>query len=173
MNAELVAEIHAAFGQARLGDGLSLHQAWAMELLQPPEDVLAARALDTEQRWQDIPDDKVEEFHFALTFMDPEGLRFHLPRFMVFSLEHPGLDSPAVDAAVYACDFGDESMEQEVLKQFNAMSRRQMRMIAKFLMHVAEASDEHYDTMVAAIAVDAFWYQFLEAPAEAPPQPSA
>jgi hypothetical protein len=161
MSQELIEQIHTVFGSAELGNGLSLHQARAMDRLQPPEDVLEARPLDTEERWQEIPDGKVEEFHYALTFMDPVGLRFHLPRYMVFALEHPGLDSPAVDAAVYACDFGDE-MEQDVLAQFNAMSRRQMKTVARFLVHIAESRDEDYDTMVAAIALESFWYQFLE-----------
>ncbi len=159
-------EIHAVFGEAELGDGLSLHQAGAMDLMLTAEEVELSRRLDSETRWQDIPDSKVEEFHYALTFMDPEGLRFHLPRFMVYSLEHPGLDSPAVDAAVYACDFGDD-MADEVLAQFNAMSRRQMRTIANFLVFVAESKDEDYDVLVAAMAVESFWYRFLELPAEA------
>ena len=164
MSAELIAEIEDAFGKEELGDGLSMHQAGAMDLLLEPEEVLQARALDPEARWQDIPDERVDEFHYALTYMDPEGLRFHLPRFMVFALENPGLDSPAVDAAVYACDFGEE-MKQEVLAQFNAMSRNQMRTIAHFLVHVAEAKDEDYDVMIAAIALESFWYQFLESAA--------
>ncbi|CAN5820391.1 hypothetical protein BH23ACT12_BH23ACT12_02140 [soil metagenome] len=167
MSDDLIEQINAVFGRVELGDGLSLHQARAMDRLQPPEDVLEARPLDREDRWQEISDGKVEEFHYALTFMDPEGLRFHLPRFMVFALEHPGLDSPAIDAAVYACDFGDE-MDQDVVAQFNAMSRTQMKTIAGFLAHITESSDKDYDTMVAAIALESFWYQFLEEPGAQP-----
>lgn len=161
MSEELIAEIEEAFGGVELGDGLSMHQAGAMDLLLEPEEVLQARRLDPETRWQDIPDGRVDEFHYALTYMDPAGLRFHVPRFMVFALENPGLDSPAVDAVVYACDFGEE-MKQEVLAQFNAMSRKQMRTIAHFLVHIAEANDEDYDVMIAAMALESFWYQFLE-----------
>jgi hypothetical protein len=166
MSEALFQEVHAVFGKVELGDGLSLHQAGAMDLMLTPEEVRQSRRLDPETRWQDIPDSKVEEFHYALTFMDPEGMRFHLPRFIVYSLEHPGLDSPAVDAAVYACDFGDD-VDDQVLGQFNAMSRRQMRTIANFLVFVAESKDEDYDVLVAAMAVESFWYQFLEQPAEA------
>lgn len=165
MSEQLLAEIEQAFGGVELGGGLSMHQAGAMDLLLEPEEVLQARVLDPEARWQDIPDDRLDEFHFALTYMDPEGLRFHLPRFMVFALENPGLDSPAVDAAVYACDFGEE-MKQEVLAQFNAMSRKQMRTIAQFLAHIAEGKDEDYDVMIAAMALESFWYQFLQSSTE-------
>ena len=161
MAGEITEAIEAVFGDAALGNGLSLHQARALDHLELPEAVRQARRLDTEKRWQDIPDEKVEEFHFALTYLDPEGLRFHLPRYMVYALEHPGLDNPAVDAAVYACDFGDE-IEEEVLAQFNAMSRSQMEVIARFLVHVAEAGEEAYDSLVAAMAIESFWYRFLE-----------
>jgi len=160
---QLAAEIEDVFGDVRLGNGLSLSQARALDQMEPPEAVKLARGTDTEERWQDIADDKIEEFHYALTYLDPEGLRYHLPRFMLFSLQHPGLDSPAVDAAVYACDFGDD-LQDEVMAQFNSMSRRQMRAIAHFLVFVAESRDEDYDTLVAAMAVESFWYQFLEPP---------
>lgn len=160
MSAELLEQIEAAFGKVRLGSGISLHQARALDRLDLPQVVQQARRRDTEERWQEIPDSKVEDFHYALTYLDPEGLRFHLPRYMVFSLEHPGLDSPAVDAAVYACDFG-EDVAQDVLAQFNAMSRRQMRVIADFLLFIAESRDADYDTLVAAVALESFWYQFL------------
>lgn len=163
--AEITDAIEAAFGDAALADGLSLHQAEALDHLQLPEVVRRARGLDTEERWQDIPDEKVEEFHFALTYLDPEGLRFHLPRYMVYALEHPGLDNPAVDAAVYACDFGDE-IGEDVLAQFNAMSRSQMQVIARFLVHVAESGEESYDSLVAAMAIELFWYRFLEEPSD-------
>lgn len=153
-------QIQEAFGDVRLGEGLSLHQAQALDHMELPEAVRRARRLDTEQRWQDVPDAKVEQFHYALTYLDPEGLRFYLPRFMIFSLQHPGLDSPAVDAAVYACDFGDD--QEEVLAQFNVMSRRQMRVTSNFLAFIAESKDEDYDTLVAAVVLESFWYQFLE-----------
>ena len=156
-------EIRDAFGDVALGSGISLHQAQALDHLEPPEAVRRARKRDAEDRWDEIPDAKVDEFHYALTYLDPAGLRFYLPRFMIYTLEHPGLDSPAVDAAVYACDFGDD-LQDEVLAQFNAMSRRQMRVIANFLTFIAESKDEDYDTLVAAMALDAFWYQFLELP---------
>lgn len=168
---ELAERIEAAFGNVVLGTGTSLHQAQALDRMDLPAVVEQARRRDTEHRWQEIADEKVEDFHYALTYLNPEGLRFYLPRYMIFSLEHPGLDSPAVDAAVYACDFGDdtENIQQEVLAQFNAMSRRQMTVIAEFLAFVAQSEDANYDTLVAAIAVDNFWWQFLEPEGAGPP----
>lgn len=161
MSEQLAAEIEEAFGEVGLGDGLSLSQAQALDHMEAPEIVQRARNKDHDVRWQEIPDDRVEEYHYALTYLDPQGLRFYLPRFMVFALDHPGIDSPAVDAAVYACDLGDE-LQDEVLAQFNSMSRRQMTVIAQFLAFIAESKDQDYDTLVAAMALEAFWYRFLE-----------
>ena len=90
---QLLAEIEAAFGDVRLGGGVSLHQARAIDdfhLGLGGPDFAAARRLDAEERWQDIPDGKVENLSDTLVFMDAEGFRFHMPRFMVYMLTHAG-----------------------------------------------------------------------------------
>ncbi len=38
-------------------------------------------------------------------------------------------------------------------------------LIAQFLTFIAESNDGDYDTLVAAMALETFWYQFLEPPA--------
>lgn len=158
---DLKEQIEAAFGSVVRAGGLSLHQAAVIDQGGTPEEVERARRPDHSERWQDLPDAAVEEFHYALSYMDPEGLRFYMPRFIRYALDHPGLDDPAVDSAVYACDFGDE-LRDEVMVQFNAMDRTQMTAIARFLDFIAHSRDEDYDTLVAAEALAAFWYQFLE-----------
>lgn len=164
MNPDLREQIEAAFGAVTLGNGLSLHQAQVIDGGGSPEEVRQARRKGHVERWQEIPDSGVEEFHYALTYMDPDGLRFHMPRFILYALEHPGCDDPAVDSAVYSCDLGEE-LHDEVLSQFNSMDRKQMTVIARFLDFIAHSRDEDYDTLVAAEALAAFWYQFLD-PAE-------
>lgn len=158
-------DLEAAFGSVRLGDGTSLHQAEAIDRLESPAQVTAARALDAEDRWQDIANAKVERFPFALSLMNPEGLRFYLPRFVRYALDHPGGESPAVDAAIYACDLGENS-PQEALAQFDLMSRDQMKVLARFLVLVTQLGDESYDALVATESLAGFWYQFL-APGDA------
>jgi hypothetical protein len=104
----LIHQVEAAFDGVELGNGVSLHQARAMDNYASGAEIAAARALDTEDRWQDVPDAKLDQFSDTLPFMDPEGFRFYLPRFMLFALKHRGgtefSGSSASDTAIYWTD---------------------------------------------------------------------
>src|SRR5687768_12052915 len=107
---QLLAEVEATFGAVRLGKGTSLHPANPLDDYAPADVVAAARAFDTEERWQDIPDDKVDQFDQTLPFMDAAGFRFHIPRFMVSAVTRARVHCGALggDAAVYAFHFSGQ-----------------------------------------------------------------
>ena len=157
---DLLAEIEATFGPVRLGDGTSLHQADALDDYSPPDVVAAARSLDTEQRWQDIPDEKVDQFYHALSFMDAEGFRFHVPRFMVSAIARAGVDRGALggDAVVYAFHFTD-ALEGYAMSRYALLSPEQCRTIARFLRFAA-SHDEWFDAPIATEALERYWGQY-------------
>ena len=97
----LLRQIEAAFGDVKLGGGVSLHQADAIDDYESPEEIARVRALDTEERWQDIPDEKLLRFPSVIPFFDAEGFRFYFPRFMTFALFHPKSESAVPDTAIY------------------------------------------------------------------------
>jgi hypothetical protein len=71
-----IAAVTAAFeGTAREG-GISLHEASEIDLYGTDEDRAAARLLDTECRWQEVPDRDIEEEYTALYFLDRVGFRY-------------------------------------------------------------------------------------------------
>jgi hypothetical protein len=152
---QLLADIEAAFGGVRLGAGVSLHQARAMDddwVRQ--SDVADLRSKDPEERWQDITDKSLDLFSDTLAFMDAEGFRFHIPRFMVYSLTHAGdaTGSWAVDAPIYTCMHKDET------GRFSLLSPEQRRVIGRFLRLVA--AHHHYFADEACQALDQFWGQY-------------
>jgi hypothetical protein len=124
---ELLCRIESAFGAVQLCGGLSLHQGRARDNYESPEGVAAARTFDTEVTWQEIPDAKVDRLGDALSFLDAEGFRFYIPRFMMFALEHSGHSSSWASAApVYCADVPEGSgqlallsaEQREVLREF-------------------------------------------------------
>ena len=157
---ELLAEIEATFGAVRLGDGTSLHQADALDDYSPPEVVAAARSLDTEERWQGIPDEKVDQFDHTLPFMDAEGFRFHIPRFMVSAITRAGVECGTLggDATVYAFHFSDQ-LEGYAVSKYALLSPEQRRTIARFLRFAA-SHDEWFDARVAGEALERYWGQY-------------
>ena len=150
----LLAEIEAAFGEVRLGDGISLHQARALDNYEGDEGVFAARTFDEEERWQLIPDAKVERFDDTLPFMDAAGMRFHLPRFLVWTLTHLGRcsSSNAGNAAIFTCG-------RDCDERFRLLTREQCVVVVRFLRFAAAHPDE-LPASDAATALRGFWGHF-------------
>jgi hypothetical protein len=88
----LVAEITAAFDGVSREDGTTLHEAVALDDWKSTEEQQAARRLDVEQRWQDVPDEDIFACCSALSFLNEKGFRYYLPAFMVYGLRHWGDD---------------------------------------------------------------------------------
>lgn len=91
----IVAMIEAAFEGVGRGDGVTLHQTRAMDDYGSPDEVAAAKARDTETRWQDVPDVHLRDFTSSAYF-DEAGYRYYLPALMRYALKggKDDLDSP-------------------------------------------------------------------------------
>ena len=80
---QLIVEITAAFDGVSREEGITLHQALAIDDWKTPREQLAARRLDIDQRWQDVPGDAIVAWESALSFLDAKGFRYYLTAFMV------------------------------------------------------------------------------------------
>lgn len=88
LRAAVIAEIRTAFEAVRLGDGVTLHQARALDDYAGAEAAAAARANDTETFWWDVPDEKLRYFDDVLNFLDEKGWVFYIPAFLTWVLRH-------------------------------------------------------------------------------------
>src|SRR5438876_2661803 len=111
---DLIAEITVAFDSVARGDGTTLHEAIAIDDWKTAEEQLAARRLDTEQRWQDVPDDAIVACESALSFLDPKAFRYYLPAFMVCGLRNWENDAGRV---VDTCEYHLLHESQKSLRQ--------------------------------------------------------
>ncbi len=82
----LIALIRHTFSEVRLGKGTTIHEADLEGAYTDPAVRDHARSKDMEERWEDVPDWKLEHHASAISFLDPEGWRFYLPALMVWSL---------------------------------------------------------------------------------------
>jgi hypothetical protein len=158
MRMELVAAIGAAFVEVHLGNGTSLHQARALDDLESPE---AVRHLDKETDWGQIQDSKIECFPDTLAFMDAEGFRFHIPAFMIYSLNHyrTSIFSSSVCAAIYALDPSIEPRDWQLAK-YVLFSEEQKRVILRFLEFFADDEMRRIFKDTAREAIHAYWGQY-------------
>jgi hypothetical protein len=98
----LIAEIEAAFGGVTREDGTTLHEADAMDDRKLLEEQRAARRLDLERRWQDVPEQDIFACSSALSFLDEKGFRYYIPAFIVCGLRHWGDEA---DVILHSCEY--------------------------------------------------------------------
>lgn len=87
---QILADIERAFGKVERDNGITIHEAEVIDAYGSEEERQAARMLDTETRWQDVPAE-VMNSHAGFCFLDLKGLRYYLPAYMTWVLKH--LDS--------------------------------------------------------------------------------
>ena len=166
--AELIAEITAAFDGVSREDGITLHEAIAIDDWKTPEEQLAARRLDTEQRWQDVPDDAIVACESALSFLDAKGFRYYLPAFMACGLRNCDTDAGRI---VDTCEYHLLHESQKSLRQSEPSSivakygftNAQCRAIAHFLRFVVGDDDEHTTQPATTLQAVAKWETFVGA----------
>ncbi|MBX7104707.1 MAG: hypothetical protein K1X57_11540 [Gemmataceae bacterium] len=83
----LIADIEVAFADVKREDGVTIHEAEIIDRYGSDEEQQEARKLDTETRWQDVPDD-VMDWHSGFCFLDLKGFRYYLPAYMTWILKN-------------------------------------------------------------------------------------
>jgi hypothetical protein len=111
---KLIAEITTAFDGISRDDGITLHEAKAIDDWKPFEELLAARQLDTEQRWQDVPDEDLLASDSPLPFFDAKGFCYYLPAFMLCGLKDWENDSNGI---LHSCVYNLLHEPQKSLRQ--------------------------------------------------------
>lgn len=69
-----------------LGNGVGLHQAQGLDDYADERTCAALRAKDEKADWHRLERDTLNGCHSSLSFFDAEGMRFHLPAFLISSL---------------------------------------------------------------------------------------
>ena len=85
---ELLKIIENAFDGVVRGDGITLHQATVIDNYGSEEEFLAAAKLDTEVRWQDVPDSAIAENSGPFNFLDYAGFRYYIPAYMSWAVRN-------------------------------------------------------------------------------------
>ncbi len=79
--------IRTAFRGVTLGNGVGLRQARGLDDYADSETLAKYRAEDEKKDWSRIPASELNRYGDSLSFFDPEGMRFHLPAYLIADLE--------------------------------------------------------------------------------------
>ncbi len=163
----LIAEIMAAFDKVARADGITLHEAKAINVRKFTEELQDARQLDTEQRWQDVPDEYILECDSALPFFDAKGFRYYLPAFMLLGLKDWKNDSTGI---LHSCEFhllheSGKSLRQSEPASIAAkysLTEAQCKAIASFLRFVVGEDNEETTVERPVLQAVLKWEELLD-----------
>lgn len=80
------ASIRNAFAGMKLGNGVGLYQAQGIDGYEDAEACATYRANDEKEDWSRISVKALNECNSSLSFFDGEGMRFHLPAYLLGDL---------------------------------------------------------------------------------------
>ncbi len=144
-----VKKIMDAFAEVSLGNGVSLREADVIDNYGTVNEKAAAREQDELDVWQRIPDEDIENYSSALCFMDDEGLRFHLPAYMRFTLRrYRECETLSADATL--CRLSDPELIKGLLAY---LTEQQIDAIKTFLNTCVEIGDEWLDVTDVRLAL--------------------
>lgn len=127
---EICTEIRAAFKGVTLGNGVGLSQARALDDHVDFATSLSYRENDEKDEWERIPTDVLDRYRGSLLFCDAEGIRFHLPAYLIAGLEGEEGYGMALELTL----LGDSRLA--------LLNREQRVIVRKYLLHLV--SDPNY-----------------------------
>src|ERR1700730_355934 len=164
--AKLIAEITVAFDGVVREDGTTLHEAIAIDDRKSRDEQLAARRLDTERRWQDVPGESILASCSVPHFLDARGFRYYLPAFIVYGLKHwDTLTSSILDTCEYCLlHESQKSLRKSEPASIAAkydFTDAQCRAIAHFLRFHVGHDDEFTSQSATTLLAVAKWEYFI------------
>lgn len=131
---EVTALVKAAFSGVTLGKGIGLREAQGLDDYASAETCAAYRESDEKEDWSRIPVDDLNACYSSLSFFDAEGMRFHLPAFLIAELNGGYLQ----DMTFQLAWLNDYSIGQYAL-----LSPAQRNAVRAYLLFILE--DENYE----------------------------
>ena len=145
---ELIELICKAFKDIELGDGVGLKQAQAIDDYETKEVQNAYRLKDEMNDWSKIPAELLDQYHSSLGFFDSEGMRFHLPAYLIAEINRAlfnDIHFHLVDSSRYA------------LKQRGKLNASQKYAVSQYLHWYLKKDRDQYWRAQVEKALSDFW----------------
>ena len=144
--------IRSAFHGVTLGEGVGLLQGQGIDDYEDAKTIAEYRSRDEKLDWSRIPPEELSRCHSSLSFFDAEGMRFHLPAYLIADLEGT-LDQ---DVVFHLTHF-------EILgtSRFDILSDAQRHAVREFLLlFLADRTCEFEQPMIET-ALREYWREVV------------
>ncbi|UJB67644.1 hypothetical protein HRE53_13145 [Acaryochloris sp. 'Moss Beach'] len=148
MDKEIVVNnIKLAFAEVMLGAGIGLWEAQAIDDYATEEEQKRNRDKDEKEAWNRLNCEDLQRCHSSLSFFDAEGMKFHLPAYIVASLEN-NVDDPL---------FHLTQLDEYAKSKLTALNTVQRQAIVMYLEWCLEQEEYEFEYPVIRRALGEYW----------------
>lgn len=140
--------IRTVFRNVRLGDGIGLSEANGLDDRADEKTLAGYRLNDEKLNWSKIPPSDLDSYNCGLSFFDAEGMRFHLPAYLIADLEGT-VDHVIVFHLTY--------FEHDATSRFSLLSDSQRAAVREYLLLRLSDADYEFDHPLIETALDKYW----------------
>ena len=145
---EVACHIREAFRGVTLGNGVGLLEAQGIDDYADEATRKTQREQDEKYDWERIPIEALNQCHSSLSFFDAQGMRFHLPAFLIAELNKELL----ISAVYHLAQLNDYSKSQLI-----TLNSAQRKAISEFLLLIQNEADYEFDSPHIERALSEYW----------------
>jgi hypothetical protein len=144
---QIIEIVETAFSGVTLGEGIGLFEAQALDDYETEEVQKQRRKDDEKINWKSTPYDVLHNCHSSLSFFDADGMRFHLPAYIIGSIKGE-VDNPIF----HLTDMGSY-MESRLV----SLNVEQYKAIVEYLTWCLTQDEYSFYFPNITRAIDEFW----------------
>ena len=140
--------IRDAFAGVTLGRGVGLWQGQALDDYADDATIAEHRSRDEKEGWTRLTVADLDRCHSSLSFFDADGMRFHLPAFLLAELEGT-LSNGVMFYLTYLDGYGKS--------RFKSLTDPQRASVRQFLLLFKDDPDFTFERLHIERALNEFW----------------
>ncbi len=140
--------IRDAFACATLGRGVGLWQGQALDDYADEATIAEYRLRDEKDDWTRLTTEDLNRCHSSLSFFDADGMRFHLPAFLLAELEGT-LSNGVMFTLTHLDDYGRS--------HFTSLTTAERNAVRQFLLLYTDNPDFTFEHPQIVRALNEFW----------------
>ncbi|MES2571010.1 MAG: DUF6714 family protein [Verrucomicrobiota bacterium] len=140
--------IETAFLGVTLGNGVGLTEAQGLDDYADKATLAAYRANDEKDDWHRISAEALNDCNSSLSFFDAEGMRFHLPAYLLADLRGD---------YGFGMSFCLTHLSDHSHTYFELLSPAQRAAVRTFLLHILDDPEEKLHRSDIVFALDGYW----------------
>jgi len=130
---ELIAKIRNAFEYVKLEDGVGLWEGQGIDDYADKKTIIELRNKDERNNWDNIPYKDLVYCQSSLSFFDAKGMRFCLPKFLIFDLLEEELCEKEGNPPDVTFTLGHKLNEEHQKNRFSLFDNKQIECIIDYL----------------------------------------